>query len=318
MSMGSQKTYDVIVIGSGPAGCTAAIYTSRAGLRTLVIAGVTPGGQLMKTKLVENFPGFPDGIMGPDLMMDMMRQAEKYGAEILNEDAIRVDFSLRPFRIFTDKGVYEGLSVIVATGASPKWLGIESEQRLIGRGVSSCATCDAPLFKGAKNLVVVGGGDSAAEYALFCANVAQQVTLIHRRDKLRASKIMRDRLLSEPKIKILWNSVVEEIIGDEKVEGVIVRNIVSGELKRIDCEAVFVAIGHKPETEIFRGWLELDNEGYIVTRNFVKTNIEGVFAAGEVMDKHYRQAISSAGFGCMAALEAIRYIEMIRAEIGRK
>ncbi|MDW8021643.1 MAG: thioredoxin-disulfide reductase [Nitrososphaerota archaeon] len=314
--MDSQKMYDVIVVGSGPAGCAAAIYTSRAGLRTLVIAGLTPGGQLMKTTFVENFPGFPDGVMGPELMMNMMRQAEKYGAEIANEEAVGADFSSRPFRIFTDKGTYEGLSVIVATGASPKWLGIESEQRLIGRGVSSCAPCDAPLFRGAKNLVVVGGGDSAAEYALFCANIAQQVTLIHRRDKLRASKIMQDRLFSEPKIKILWNTIIEEIIGEERVEGVMVRDLVSGERKRIDCEAVFVAIGHKPETEIFRGWLEVDDEGYIVTRDFVKTNIEGVFAAGEVMDKRYRQAISSAGFGCMAALEAIRYIEIIRAKMG--
>ncbi|MCS7132455.1 MAG: thioredoxin-disulfide reductase [Nitrososphaeria archaeon] len=314
--MDSQKMYDVIVVGSGPAGCAAAIYTSRAGLRTLVIAGLTPGGQLMKTTFVENFPGFPDGVMGPELMMNMMRQAEKYGAEIANEEAVEADFSSRPFRIFTDKGTYEGLSVIVATGASPKWLGIESEQRLIGRGVSSCAPCDAPLFRGAKNLVVVGGGDSAAEYALFCANIAQQVTLIHRRDKLRASKIMQDRLFSEPKIKILWNTIIEEIIGEERVEGVMVRDLVSGERKRIDCEAVFVAIGHKPETEIFRGWLEVDDEGYIVTRDFVKTNIEGVFAAGEVMDKRYRQAISSAGFGCMAALEAIRYIEIIRAKMG--
>ncbi|MEM3897608.1 MAG: FAD-dependent oxidoreductase, partial [Nitrososphaerota archaeon] len=188
----------------------------------------------------------------------------------------------------------------------------ESEQRLMGRGVSTCATCDAPLYRGAKNLVVVGGGDSAAEYALFCAKVAEHVTLIHRRDRLRASKILQDRLLSEPKITIIWNSVVEDIIGEDRVRGVLVRNLLSGELIKVECDAVFIAIGHKPMTEIFRGWLELDEEGYVITRDLVKTSVEGVFAAGEVMDKRYRQAITSAGFGCIAALEAIRYVESIK------
>ncbi|MEM3398113.1 MAG: thioredoxin-disulfide reductase [Nitrososphaerota archaeon] len=312
--MNAYKTYDVIILGSGPAGCTAAIYTARAGLKTLVIAGAASGGQLMKTTLVENFPGFPEGIMGPDLMFNMMKQAEKFGAEIIHENATHVDFSSRPFMISVEGEVFRGLSVIIATGASPKWLGLQSEQRLVGRGVSSCAPCDAPLFRGAKNLVVVGGGDSAVEYALFCANIAQEVTLIHRRDRFRASKILQDRLFSEPRIKILLNSVVEDIIGQKKVEGVIVRNLVSNERWRIDCDAVFIAIGYKPETEIFRGWLQLDEEGYIMTRNFVKTGVDGVFAAGEVMDKLYRQAISSAGFGCMAALEAIKYVEMIKSQ----
>ncbi|MCL7386328.1 MAG: thioredoxin-disulfide reductase [Thaumarchaeota archaeon] len=310
--MSSQREYDVIIIGSGPAGCTAAIYTSRAGLRTLMMGGVTPGGQLMKTTLVENYPGFSDGIRGPDLMMEMIRQAEKFGAEIIYKNATRVDFSSRPLKVFTGNEEYSALSVIIATGAVPKMLGLESEQRLMGRGVSTCATCDAPLYRGARNLVVVGGGDSAAEYALFCARIAERVTLIHRRDRLRASKIMQDRIFSEPKIRILWNSVVEDIIGEDKVEGVLVRNLVNDELSRVDCEAVFIAIGHKPETEIFRGWLEMDEEGYIITRDLVKTSVEGVFAAGEVMDKRYRQAITSAGFGCIAALEAIRYVEMVK------
>jgi thioredoxin reductase (NADPH) len=310
--MSSQREYDVIIIGSGPAGCTAAIYTSRAGLRTLMMGSVTPGGQLMKTTLVENYPGFSDGIRGPDLMMEMIRQAEKFGAEIIYKNATRVDFSSRPLKVFTGNEEYSALSVIIATGAVPKMLGLESEQRLMGRGVSTCATCDAPLYRGARNLVVVGGGDSAAEYALFCARIAERVTLIHRRDRLRASKIMQDRIFSEPKIRILWNSVVEDIIGEDKVEGVLVRNLVNDELSRVDCEAVFIAIGHKPETEIFRGWLEMDEEGYIITRDLVKTSVEGVFAAGEVMDKRYRQAITSAGFGCIAALEAIRYVEMVK------
>jgi len=266
----------------------------------------------MKTTLVENYPGLSDGIRGPDLMMEMIRQAEKFGAEIIYKNATRVDFSSRLLKVFTGNEEYSALSVIIATGAGPKMLGLESEQRLMGRGVSTCATCDAPLYRGARNLVVVGGGDSAAEYALFCARIAERVTLIHRRDRLRASKIMQDRIFSEPKIRILWNSVVEDIIGEDKVEGVLVRNLVNDELSRVDCEAVFIAIGHKPETEIFRGWLEMDEEGYIITRDLVKTSVEGVFAAGEVMDKRYRQAITSAGFGCIAALEAIKYVEMVK------
>ncbi|MEM2846106.1 MAG: thioredoxin-disulfide reductase [Nitrososphaerota archaeon] len=310
--MGSGELYDVVILGSGPAGCTAAIYAARAGLRTLVIGGVAPGGQLMKTTIVENFPGFSEGIRGPDLMMEMMEQAKRFGAEILHEDATGVDFASRPFKIFVRDVEYRALSVIVATGAYPRLLGLESEQRLMGRGVSTCATCDAPLYRGAKNLVVVGGGDSAAEYALFCAKVAEHVTLIHRRDRLRASKILQDRLLSEPKITIIWNSVVEDIIGEDRVRGVLVRNLLSGELIKVECDAVFIAIGHKPMTEIFRGWLELDEEGYVITRDLVKTSVEGVFAAGEVMDKRYRQAITSAGFGCIAALEAIRYVESIK------
>ncbi|MEM1517621.1 MAG: thioredoxin-disulfide reductase [Nitrososphaerota archaeon] len=307
--MADKDIFDVIVIGSGPAGYTAALYTARANLRVLIIAGVAPGGQLMLTGHVENFPGFPDGILGPELMERMREQALKFGAKIVYDDAIDVDFSKTPYKVLTSGEEYLGYSVIIATGAAARWLGLESEKRLIGRGVSGCATCDAPLFKGADNIVIIGGGDSAMEYALFTANLAKKVTVIHRRDKLRASKIMQERALSNPKITFIWNSVVTDIIGENKVEGVKVKNLLTGEEKTIQCNAVFVAIGHKPATDIFRDKIDMDNEGYIITREIVKTSVPGVFAAGDVHDKKYRQAITAAGFGCMAALEAIRYVE---------
>ncbi|MCS7127002.1 MAG: thioredoxin-disulfide reductase [Thaumarchaeota archaeon] len=306
------EPYDVVVIGSGPAGCTAAIYAARAGMKTLMIAGVTPGGQLMLTTVVENFPGFPDGVNGPDLMDRMREQAERAGAEVVYEDVRALDLSTYPFKVYAGDSEYSALSIVVATGAASKWLGLESEKRFIGRGVSSCATCDAPLFKGAKNIVVVGGGDSAMEYALFCANLAERVTVIHRRDRLRASKAMQDRAFANPKISFVWNSVVEEILGDVKVRAVRVRNVKTGETSVIECDAVFVAIGHAPATEFLRGWVELDEEGYIVTREFVKTSVDGVFAAGDVHDKKYKQAITAAGFGCMAALEAVRFVEGVK------
>lgn len=306
------EPYDVVVIGSGPAGCTAAIYAARAGMKTLMIAGVTPGGQLMLTTVVENFPGFPDGVNGPDLMDRMREQAERAGAEVVYEDVRALDLSTYPFKVYAGDSEYSALSIVVATGAASKWLGLESEKRFIGRGVSSCATCDAPLFKGAKNIVVVGGGDSAMEYALFCANLAERVTVIHRRDRLRASKAMQDRAFANPKISFVWNSVVEEILGDVKVRAVRVRNVKTGETSVIECDAVFVAIGHAPATEFLRSWVELDEEGYIVTREFVKTSVDGVFAAGDVHDKKYKQAITAAGFGCMAALEAVRFVEGVK------
>ncbi|MDW8041507.1 MAG: thioredoxin-disulfide reductase [Nitrososphaerota archaeon] len=308
----AQEPYDIVVIGSGPAGCTAAVYAARAGMRTLMIAGVTPGGQLMLTTVVENFPGFPEGVNGPDLMDRMREQAERAGAEVVHEDVREVDLSTYPFKVYAGDSEYSALSIVVATGAASKWLGLESEKRFIGRGVSSCATCDAPLFKGAKNIVVVGGGDSAMEYALFCANLAERVTVIHRRDRLRASKAMQDRAFANPKISFVWNSVVEEILGDVKVRAVRVRNVKTGETSVIECDAVFVAIGHAPATEFLRGWVELDEEGYIVTREFVKTSVDGVFAAGDVHDKKYKQAITAAGFGCMAALEAVRFVEGVK------
>lgn len=312
--MSQKDIYDVIVIGSGPAGYTAALYAARANLRVLIIAGVTPGGQLMLTGVVENFPGFPDGILGPDLMEKMRDQALKFGAEIVYDEAVDVDFSGIPYRVLTNSDEYLGYSIIIATGAAARWLGLESEKRLIGRGVSSCATCDAPLFKGADNVVIVGGGDSAMEYAIFTANLVNKVTVIHRRDKLRASKIMQERAFSNPKITFVWNSIVTDIIGDSRVEGVKVKNLLTGEETIIPCNAVFVAIGHKPATDIFKGKIEMDNDGYIITRDLVKTNVPGVFAAGDVHDKKYKQAITAAGLGCMAALEAIRYVEEIKVK----
>lgn len=307
-----ESLYDVIVIGSGPAGYTAAIYTCRAALKVLLIGGITPGGQLMLTGDVENYPGFPEGIAGPELMDRMREQALRFGAEIVYEDVTAVDFSNRPFRVWTSEREYRAHSVIVATGAASKWLGLESEQRLLGRGVSSCATCDAPLFKGAENVVIVGGGDTAMEYALFTANLVKRVTVIHRRDRLRASKILQERAFANPKITFVWNSVVTEVLGEDRVRGVRIRNVVTGEEREIPCQAVFVSIGHKPATDFLRGQVELDEEGYVVTREMVKTSVEGVYVAGDVHDKKYRQAITAAGFGCAAALEASRYIEAIK------
>ncbi|MCS7143145.1 MAG: thioredoxin-disulfide reductase [Aigarchaeota archaeon] len=311
----TDEPYDIIVIGSGPAGYTAAIYGARANMRVLVIAGLTPGGQLMITNLVENYPGFPEGIVGPELMDNMRAQAERWGARIVYEDATDVDLDTYPFLVRTDNKEYSALSVIVATGAAPKWLGLPSEQRLIGKGVSSCATCDAPLFKNADNVVVVGGGDSAMEYALFTANLVKKVTVVHRRDSLRASKVLQQRAFSNPKIEFIWNSVVVDVLGDSKVTGVRVRNVVTGEESVIPSNAVFVAIGHRPASEIFRGKLEVDEDGYIITKEVVKTNREGVFVAGDVHDKKYRQAVTAAGFGCMAALEAIRYVEGVKLSL---
>jgi thioredoxin reductase (NADPH) len=305
----ADSLYDIVIIGSGPAGYTAGIYAARANLKTVIIAGVTPGGQLMLTGVVENFPGFPDGVQGPDLMESMRRQAENAGVEIVYDDAVDVDFSTYPRKIITSDRTFLAKAVIIATGASPKWLGLESEKRLLGRGVSSCATCDGPLFRGAKCAVVVGGGDSAMEYALFLSKLVEKVVVVHRRDKLRASKIMQERALSNPKIEFVWNSVVVDVLGSERVEGVKVKNKLTGEEKVIPCNAVFVAIGHAPNTEFLRGKLELDEEGYIKLYNNFETSVKGVFAAGDVHDKRYRQAITAAGFGCMAAMEAIRFIE---------
>ncbi len=263
----------------------------------------------MLTGLVENFPGFPEGVMGPDLMENMRQQVERMGVKIVYDDAEEVDFASYPRIVRTSSEAFASKAVIIATGASPRWLGLESEKRLIGRGVSSCATCDGPLFKGSKCAVVVGGGDSAMEYALYLSRLVEKVVVVHRRDKLRASKIMQERALSTPNIEFVWNSVVTEIIGTTRVEGVKVLNRLTGEESVIPCNAVFVAIGHIPNTEIFRGKLELDEEGYVKTYNGLETSVRGVFAAGDVHDKRYRQAITAAGFGCMAAMEAIRFIE---------
>lgn len=298
----------VIIIGSGPAGLTAAIYAARGGLEPLVIAGSTPGGQLMLTTEVENYPGFETGIFGPELMERMRRQAERFGAKFIEGDATKVDFSKRPFKVWVGEDMYSGDAVIIATGASAKWLGLESEQRLRGRGVSSCATCDGFFFTN-KDVVVVGGGDTAIEEALFLTKFARTVTIIHRRDALRASKILQDRAFSNEKIKFKWNSEVVEILGEDKVVGVRLRDVKTGELFDLKCDGVFIAIGHKPNTELFKGQIELDNNGYVVVKNGTATSVEGVFAAGDVYDYKYRQAITAAASGCKAAIDTIKYLE---------
>lgn len=300
--------YDVIIIGSGPAGLTAGIYASRARLKTLLIAGFEWGGQLMLTTMVENFPGFKDGIPGPDLVAEMWKQAERFGAEFVFEDATAVDFSSRPLKVSMGSKVHEGRSVIIATGASPKWLGLESERRLRGRGVSTCATCDAPFFKD-KEAIVVGGGDTAIEEALALSKFAREVKVVHRRNELRATRILQEQAFANPKIAFIWNSTVQEILGKDRVEGVRLRKTDSGDEFELACDALFIAIGQRPNTEIFKGQVELDGRGYVVVKKETMTSVEGVFVAGDAQDYRYRQAITSAGAGCRAALDAQRYLE---------
>jgi len=299
--------YDAIILGSGPAGLTASIYTSRAGLKTLVVAGTLWGGQLMLTQEVENFPGFENGILGPKLMEKMQKQAERCGAELIFEHATSADFKSKPFKVTAGNTVYEAKTVIIATGASAKWLGLESETRLRGRGVSVCATCDAPFFRN-KKVVVVGGSDTAMEEAFVLSKVASEVKVIHRRDKLRACKFLQEKAFENPKITFVWNSTVQEILGKDHVEGVKLRNVVSGEESVLECNAVFIAIGHTPNTDIFKDQIELNQTGYIAAREETQTNIEGIFVAGDVADHRYRQAIAAAGSGCKAALDAEKYL----------
>jgi thioredoxin reductase (NADPH) len=306
----SEQEKKVIIIGSGPAALTAAIYTSRANLDTTVIAGYQSGGQLMLTSEVENFPGFPEGIQGPELMDNMRRQAERFGSKFIDADATKVDFSGRRHKVYVDDELYEAEAVIVATGASAMWLNLPSEERLRGRGVSSCATCDGFFFRG-KEIAVVGGGDSALEEALFLTKFASKVTLIHRRDKFRASKIMQDRAFQHPKIEVVGDTVVEEVLGEKKVEGIKVRNVKTNELREIALEGVFVAIGHSPNTAIFKGWLDMNEKGYLTIINESETSVPGVFVAGDVYDFRYRQAITAAGSGCRAALDAEKYLETL-------
>jgi len=298
----------LIIIGSGPAGLTAAIYASRALLEPLVISGRTPGGQLMITTDVDNFPGFPEGIQGPELMGKMREQAERFGTEFIDDDVSSVDLGQSPFTISVNGDVYRAGALIAATGASALWLGLESEKRLMGRGVSGCATCDGAFFKN-KPLVVVGGGDSAMEEALFLTRYASHVTIVHRRETLRASPFMAKRAMENEKISFIWNSNVVDILGDKTVEGVVIENVRTHERSTIEVKGVFVAIGHRPNTDIFREQLELDAKGYIRVREGTRTSREGVFAAGDVHDPHYRQAVTAAGWGCAAALDAQHYLE---------
>jgi thioredoxin reductase (NADPH) len=298
----------VIILGSGPAGLTAAIYTARADLKPLVIAGRQAGGQLMLTSEVENFPGFPDGIMGPELMDRMRQQAERFGAEFVDEDATSVDFRGSPLAVMTEDARYETRSVIVATGASARWLGLPSEARLMGRGVSACATCDGFFFRG-KDVAVVGGGDTAVEEAIFLTKFAKTVTIIHRRHELRASRIMQDRALHHPKIRFIWESAVCEVLGVDHVNGVVVENLLTKGRSEVPVDGVFVAIGYTPNTGIFEGQLELDEKGYLIRQEGSRTNVPGVFVAGDVEDFRYRQAITAAGDGCRAALDAEVYVE---------
>lgn len=301
------KPYQVIVIGGGPAGLTAALYAARASLEPLVIAGLEAGGQLMLTTDVENYPGFPDGILGPELMQRFRQQAERFGTQFVDNDVTEVDFSQRPYQVKVGHQVYLGETIIIATGASAKWLGLESEKRLVGRGVSSCATCDGFFFRD-RDVVVVGGGDTAMEEALYLTNVCGSVTVVHRRDELRASKIMQDRAFENPKINFVWDSVVEEILGEDNVQGVKLRNVKTGAESTLAAAAVFVAIGHEPNTGVFKGHVELDQWGYLKLDDKLQTNIPGVFAAGDVHDQRYRQAITAAADGCRAALEVERWL----------
>lgn len=302
------ETNEIIIVGSGPAGLTAAIYAARAGLTPLVIEGYGAGGQLMITTDVENYPGFPEGIQGPEMMQLFRQQAERFGARFITADVTRVDLSARPFRIWVDGDEHCAESVIVSTGATAKWLDIEGEKRLMGRGVSACATCDGFFFRD-KPVVVVGGGDTAMEEALFLTRMCERVTIVHRRDQFRASAIMVQRVRENPKIAVRWNARVVDVEGDAIVTGVRVADVHTGAEEVIPTAAMFVAIGHQPNTTLFQGVLDLDAEGYLITGEGTRTNIEGVFACGDVQDTIYRQAVTAAGTGCMAAIDAERWLE---------
>jgi thioredoxin reductase (NADPH) len=311
----STTARNVIIIGSGPAGLTAAIYAARANLCPLVIEGEPsstgdqPGGQLMLTTDVENYPGFPEGIMGPELMDQFRKQAERFGAEFITEKATKVDLSVRPFQVWVRDTVHEADAVIVSTGAQALMLGLEAESRLIGHGLSTCATCDGFFFRG-QHIAVVGGGDSAMEEAIFLTRFADKVSVIHRRDTLRASKIMQDRAVANPKIEFIWDTVVEDLVGEDRLEGALIRNVKTGETSTLPVTGLFVAIGHRPNSDLFAGVLDMDENGYLVVApGSTATNIDGVFACGDVQDHTYRQAITAAGTGCMAAIDAERWLE---------
>ncbi|PWT73808.1 MAG: thioredoxin-disulfide reductase, partial [Chloroflexi bacterium] len=301
--------YDVIIIGSGPAGYTAAIYASRANLRVLMLQGLESGGQLMITSDVENYPGFPEGVQGPDMMERFEAQARRFGTEMIPTDVTEVDFSRQPFTVKTADGAYQSRSIIVATGASAKWLGLPNEQRLQGRGVSGCATCDGPFFRN-KEIAVVGGGDTAMEEALFLTKYASRVHLLHRRDAFRASKIMQDRVNANEKITIHYNVAVTDVLGESGVQGLVISDLLSGESSILPVQGFFVAIGHQPNTEIFRGVLEMNEVGYLKAHENTMSSLPGVFIAGDVADHRYRQAVTAAGDGCRAAIDAERWLEL--------
>lgn len=306
----SDKTktkFDVIIIGAGPSGYTAGIYCSRAGYDTLILSGLLPGGQLVNTTEVENYPGFENGIMGPDLMIDMRKQAQKMGTVIIDDVVVDVDFRRKPFKVLTASEEFEGRAVIIATGANPRKLGVEGEETFSGKGVSYCATCDGPFFRN-QEIIVVGGGDSAIEEATFLTKFASNVHLIHRRKELRASKIMQERAFNNEKIKFHFDSAVTLIKGDQKIQKVVLKNLKTNEETTHDAGGLFVAIGHDPNTELFKSQIDLDDEGYIILKNKTHTNMEGIFAAGDVHDRTYRQAITAAAFGCMAAIDVDEYL----------
>ena len=303
----TKTKFDVIIIGAGPSGYTAGIYCSRAGYDTLILSGILPGGQLVNTTEVENYPGFENGIMGPDLMIDMRKQSQRMGTTIIDDVVVDVDFRREPFKVLTDSEEYEGRAVIIATGANPRKLGIEGEEAFAGKGVSYCATCDGPFFRNLE-IIVAGGGDSAIEEATFLTKFASNVHLVHRRGELRASKIMQERALSNEKIKFHWNSAVTDIKGDQKVQQAVLKNLKTDEETTLDIGGIFVAIGHEPNTKLFKNQIDLDDQRYIVLKNKTHTNVEGVFAAGDVHDRSYRQAITAAAFGCMAAIDVDKFI----------
>ena len=305
-----EETRDTVILGSGCAGLTAAIYTARANLKPLVLEGHEPGGQLSITTLVENFPGWPDGIQGPDLIDNMKKQAARFGAEFKTDHLVSADLSVHPFRLKTTHGDIHTRTLIIASGASARWLGLPSEQTLIGHGVSSCATCDGFFFR-EQQIAVIGGGDTAMEEALFLTRFASKVTIVHRRESFRASKVMLERAMAHPKIELLTNTVVEEVLGvaEKSVCGAVVRNVKTGEKTTLPVTGFFLGIGHEPNAKMFKGQIDLDDDGYIKTHSNVLTKIAGVFACGDVQDRRYRQAITAAGSGCMAALEAEKYLE---------